>query len=380
VSTEKPPSRSRGARGRVTYALAGPDDDADLRALLRANPMDGDISVSMEREPSFFLGSTLEGDVHQTILARDRETGRPAGLASRSVLDGYVAAEPQPIGYLSQLRLAPEYRDPLVLSGGFRYLRELHGDGRASVYFTTIIEDNTVARRVLERDWKPKPHYEPLGVLSTLAIPLLWKRRPVPGVPVRAATPEDLPEIAQCLQRNYAPHPLAPVWTDANLTGARARGLNLSDFLVVERGSRISACLARWDQTPLKQNVIRGYAGTMRKVKPVVNALARVAPIPALPEPGEPLKSLFLSHVAVDGNDVETARALVTRAYNDTRGGAHAFATIGFAETHPLCTPLKRAFTQIEYRAVIYAAYWPDGADVAAKLKGGAPHLEAALL
>ena len=44
---------------RVDFALADEGDDADIRRLLRENPMRGRIAVSLEREPSFFAEAKL---------------------------------------------------------------------------------------------------------------------------------------------------------------------------------------------------------------------------------------------------------------------------------------------------------------------------------
>ena len=94
---------------------AGRSDEADLRHLLRTNPMEGEISVSLEREPDVFLAGSIEGHRHDTIVARDTATGRVAGMASRSVYDGFLNGVPRSIGYLGQLRISRESRGRAAL-------------------------------------------------------------------------------------------------------------------------------------------------------------------------------------------------------------------------------------------------------------------------
>ena len=54
---------------RVPFALATPADDADIRCLLRENPMPGQITLTLEREPDYFADADLPGTVKQTIIA-----------------------------------------------------------------------------------------------------------------------------------------------------------------------------------------------------------------------------------------------------------------------------------------------------------------------
>ena len=44
---------------RISVELATSADDADLRRMLRENPMPGAISVSFEREPNYFIGTKV---------------------------------------------------------------------------------------------------------------------------------------------------------------------------------------------------------------------------------------------------------------------------------------------------------------------------------
>ena len=55
--------------GRLPFALATPADDADIRRLLRENPMPGQITLTLEREPDYFADADLPGTEKQTIIA-----------------------------------------------------------------------------------------------------------------------------------------------------------------------------------------------------------------------------------------------------------------------------------------------------------------------
>ena len=134
---------------RYRFELATPADDADLRHIMAATPMDGSIVVSFRRQPSYFDAAVVEGQFRQVVAARDLETGRIVGFGARSISTRYVNGEPTPIGYLSSLRLLPEHRNIGLVARGYRYFRELHEDNRTKLYLTTIAVENSAAMKLL---------------------------------------------------------------------------------------------------------------------------------------------------------------------------------------------------------------------------------------
>src|SRR5437870_3086946 len=114
----------------IDVRVATSTDDPDLRRLLRENPMRGQISVSLEREPDVFLAGSTEGERHHTIVARDRLQGRTVGMASRSVYSGFLNGKPASLGYLGQLRVDRVYRGRVgLLSKGYALMRSLRAPG-----------------------------------------------------------------------------------------------------------------------------------------------------------------------------------------------------------------------------------------------------------
>ena len=361
--------------------LARPEDDDELRRLLRDNPMPGELALTLEREPSFFLGATLEGDVHHTITGRDERTGRLAGVGSIATRTVWLDGEPRRFGYLSQLRMDLRFRyHGKLLRRGFELLRQLDNELEVPGFVTTIFEDNQLARAALEKDRPFKPCYRRIGTLVTLALPL-WRRLKATapaGVELRTARAEDLEELVACLARNQRRHPLAPVWRAEDLTHPeRARGLSLGDFTLASRGGRVVGCLARWDQQGFKQTVVRGYGGRMALARPLLNLGAPVFGWPRLPAVGQPLSHAYLSHVAVDDDDPALLLPMVADALHRSRERGYAYLMTGFFEGHPLLDALRSASLHLEYRALAYLAHW---AHKPASTIAGLPHLEVAVL
>lgn len=370
----------------VVVDFATGDDDAELRRLLRETPMPGTVSLTMQREPSYARAATIEGDTHRTVTAREVTSGRLVGLGSRSAMNAYVNGRLQRLGYFGHVRIEPRFRGGKgLLKRGFSRLKEQHDREDAPFCFTTIIEDNLPARRALGSGWAGLPTYRELDVITSLAIPL-WRPRRVATrtarYTLRTAGAEDLPDLAECLQRHHARYQLAPCWTAEDLASPeRTRGLAPHDFTVAESNGKIVACCALWDQTPFKQIVVHDLKGALRTWRPLVNRLGPAFGVPRLPLPGQPFRFAFLSHLALPADDADLALALVTQAQNRALHRGYAYVSLGLSVRHPLLKLFARTFRHISYRAILYAAHWEDGAAAVDALdRGLIPHVEVATL
>ncbi len=349
----------------LQISLAGPEDEPGLRRLLRANPVPGAVSLSYEREPDFFLASGIEGEQHQTLVARDGE--QVLALGSRSLHTACVNGEARRIGYLGQLRLDRSLRgNSRLLFRGYEKLKELHDeDGETPFYLTSLVEGNEAARRFLTSGHPRLPRYRFLESFRTLVLDV---RAIKPGAG-RSGRAEDLPEISACLQRQAARTQLCRPWTAEDLLSPeRSRGLSPGDFQLVVSNDRVVGCLALWDQSAFKQAVVRGYSGGLALLRPV------------LPEVGRPLRMAYLSHMAIDGDDAQVLLPLIRGASARARDRGIRYLTLGLSSRNPMLEAVRQAFTPREYGSALYAVHWEDGTDAVRSLDSRPCHVEVATL
>lgn len=370
--------------GNVTLELASPGDDPGLRRLLRENAIGGEIQLTFEREPDFFLAAAMEGSPRQTVIARDVRDGRIVGMGSRAVLDVFVNGEPARAGYLSQLRLAGPYRGRVrLLAGGYELLRAAREAGEAPFDLTTIVADNAAARRVLGAGLRGLPAYRELEPFVTLVVPVgrpLEGKAPA-GVRIERGRRDRIEEIAACLDRERRRYQFVPRWTASDLlSSVRCPGLRPEDFFLAVEGHDVVGCLALWDQSGFKQTVVRGYGPRLARRRRWVNRFSRLVRTPALPDPGAPLHYPYLSHVAVSPDRPEALLALAAAAHDEAGSrGVPAFVA-GFAARDPLLRRFTRRFRARRFVSLLYAVHWEDGRRAADTLDGRIPHLEVALL
>ena len=377
-------TRDISSAPRFAIRLAEDADDVEIRRLLREQALPGEVTLTLEREPDSAIAAGIEGDVHQTMIAREYVSGRIDGIASRAERAVFVNGQVTRVGYLGQLRTNVRgYRVATLLDEGFTFCRALHEQGSVNAYLTSIVEDNHAARRVLCALRSPAaPSFGRIGTLNTLLIPRAHRRRRtrMNSVDIRRGSIELIEEIAACLNRNGRRHQFAPVWTvDDLLSATRTPGLAPHDFLVATNRGRVVGCAALWDQRSFKQVVVRGYSRRLARWRPLINVAAPLFGSPALPEDGRPLEFVYLSHVAIDDDRPEVVSALIGEARQAMEPGVR-FILTAFAEGSPLLVPAARVAPHRTYRSVLYLACWPDGLPFLDSIDKRLPHPEVAIL
>lgn len=368
----------------LRFDLAGSEDDEDLRRLLRDLPLEGRVSLSLEREPSVFAAATVGGDQHQILIGRDTKTGQVAGFGGRFEMDAYINGDVARLGYFGELRVLPRRRKSLghVMVGAFGAMRKLHEQGSTPFYFTTIISDNRPARRLLEAGVRGMPTYQPFDRLLTFVIPTRKNRKKGSGKhSVLSGNKFSMRAIADHLQAHGQNHQLHPFWSKENLeSNERCRGLALRDFLVVEQGGNIEGLLALWDQRDFKQSVVRGYAPGLSRMRPLFNVMAPIFGQPVLPPPGTRLENAFLSHVAVPHDREALLADLVADACVRAAARNIDYVSIALSARNPLAKSLEQTFSCYRYVAEVYLVYWPDGEATAQSISRTVSHLEVAII
>jgi ribosomal protein S18 acetylase RimI-like enzyme len=363
---------------RYRFELATPADDADLRHVLAATPMDGRVRVGFRREPSWFDAAVVDGRWRQVIACRDLETERVFGFGCRSITERYVNGTVQEVGYLSSLRVLPEYRNLGLVARGYAFMRQTHQDGRTPFYVTTIAAGNDVALKVLTSGRAGLPTYQPAGTYYTFALPL-GPRGAVPTAAssIRPARNEDLPAILEFLARAGRHRQFFPRYgeDDFRSAGGLLRGLKLEDVLLAQRDGQIVGTLATWDQHRFRQSVVYGYGGWLHSLRPMYNLLARLRGRAVLPAPGEELRCLTAALPVVADDDPQVFAALLDAARQRVGGGPWSHLLVGLHEADPLL-PVLRRYRAASYATHLYVVSWEDGRAAIAALDGRPPYLE----
>jgi len=361
----------------LTYQVAGSANDAQLRRLLRENPLPAGISLSMEREPSYFAGLAVGGGEHHTIVAIENDRVVCAG--SVTVRPRFVNGVPQRVGYLGGLRLDHSSRSrPGILLRGYEAFHDLHAETCGpSLYLTSIFTDNGRAIRFLERGLPHMPTYRRVAEFVTLVLRDRPRRRCQTNLDISVAGEADLPAISALLNQQNRQFQFAPVWNVDDLKACRE--LRPTDVCVARRrDGKVIACASLWDQRGVRQTVVRGYAPALSRLRPMINLGARLLRKPMLPAVGQTVRLAFASHIAASVPEALLPILQSVQAVAAERG--LEYLTVGFDARDPRLRIVRSHFQVRDYRSRLYVVYWEDGFDSAQRLTDGIVSPEVALL
>lgn len=367
---------------RFEFAVADPSDDAQLRARMAADHMDGDISVSFRREPSYFAGSALQGQSVQVIKCTERASGMIVGMGSRLKLLAYINGQACLTGYLGDLRAAPGYRNGTLLARGYRFLRELHSRDPVPFYYSVIFSGNQAALASLTGARAGLPVYRALGRVLTPALHLDFARRALalPGIGFGRAHDDETEDLIAFLNAELSKKQFAPIIKLADLRrGGRLAGLSLQDFFVARQGGRIVACVAAWDQTAIRQTHIERYSRMLKWMRPGYNLISRFSPLKPLPAPGARIPYLYFSLIAVRDNNAAVFRGLLRHAYNELRAGPWHYGIASLHERDPLAAVLSD-YRRIDASGLLFVVHYPRDGDPADVLDARPPYVDMALV
>jgi hypothetical protein len=365
---------------RYEFELATEADDGELRRILAATPMPGTISVTFQREPSYFAAAVVDGSFRQAIVCRDGVEKRIAGFCSRSVRTRYVNGDPQPVGYLSLLRLLPQHRNIGLVARGYKYIRQLHRDGRTELYLTTIAKGNELAISTLTSARTHLPRYYPAGDYHTVVIPVaqrLTNKSAKSGVSVRGATPADLEKILQLLARIGPSRQFFPKYDAADFFEPQGTFKDLvpADLLLAFRSGQLVGVLGGWDQHRFRQTVVERLDAPLRWWRPVYNAFAMLRGRPKLPKPGERFGFVTGVLPVVENDDPNVFAVLLNTLLARLAARQQKYLLLGMHETDPLLKlVLHRATTS--YLTHVYYVCWADGEAILRSLDDRPPYLE----
>lgn len=357
---------------------ATPDDEPDIRALVGAVPMPGAVTVRFAREPDYFLGTTIMGDLCDVLIGRHRLDGRLAGIGCRAERRAYVNGRESPLGYIGQIRVAPEFRGRWLVHRGAKWFKEASPPGL--LYMGVIAGENPRARELLVGTRLPgSPHATRVCGLTTCAILLRPRRSPhVTGVDVRPGAPETLGEIVEFLRQHGPRRQFFPAYTLEDFTGGvTLRGLRPQDIMVARRGGAVVGVMAAWDQAAYKQDIVDAYGPALRRLRPAYNLGARLLRARPLTPPGQAIPLAFAACVCIADDEPAVMKALISACAQSAYQRGKAFLMLGLADNDPLL-PVARRWLHVTYRSDLFAASWND--DPASLLDGRVAYIEIATL
>jgi hypothetical protein len=354
------------------------DDDLQICAQMRCIAMPGPISIAMDHEPRFFDSIEIHGFANRVAVCE--LDGQIVGVGIMAKRRAYVDGHVTEIGYISGIRLHPTAQNSTALARGNRLFRQwsLEDQSKVPIYLCSILENNSLSRRVLLSGRAGMPSSHEIGSLYTAAIPLL-KRIPLPvveGLQIVRGGQLGAEAIIEFLNRVGRDKQFYPVYGKEDLLSANGllRGLTLDDFFVALSGDRILGVTACWNQIPFRRMIVNQYSGYMRLVKSLLFPLTSALKLAPLPSPGDALQSLTAACIAIEGNDPEIFKHILHKIMQDKYASGKTILLVGLMEGDSLLDVVRKYF-HMPARSCIYGLHW-GGTDPVSKFTNRLPYAE----
>jgi hypothetical protein len=371
------------APARALVRLATADDNAALIELAAACPMEGDLSLRIDRAPDFFALNRLEGDQWRVAVV-DGPAGRPIACVATAERRVWLHGRPATIVYAGDLKVHPDFRNTRTADALERFVSDVAREaaGESTPVLLTVLAGNAAMER---RAAGPRglPRLLRFATLHSFAIPLLWRRASSEGAHLRVehATPADLDEMAD-LWREIAPSRHFASVFDADALGRwieAAPGLSVEDYLLARDSERrLMGFVGMWDQRDMKTLRVLRYSPTLSALRGVVSTLAPFVGATAPPAIGQPLHYASAVHLCVPRGRADVLRALVLAAYDRLHGTGRVFMNVALDAREPLVAAL-RGLLAAPTRIHAYATM-PTGAWTGPTLDERPLHFETALV
>ncbi len=299
------------------------EDNPGLIELTKLSPMQGIISLRIDRSPDFF--SLLEKRGESIVFVADAG-GQIIGSVSASQQEVWLDGEKETLFYIADLKIHPSQRGGIVMVRLVSQLHRFLAEQKADLLFSTAAEGNHRVTPIFEgRLGFPK--FRLVGkfpVYQILPSPFKpgkgvceWKEEAPPGFDL-------LDFYNQFYRRQYQ---LAPVWKAADLEGART-------VYALENG-QVRAALSLVDTAYIKQNVVIGMPFYLKVLVLLSKGLNRLTPLVFLPQTGQPIRMLNIKCFACESGREAVLKGLVQKARNLALAGHYSFLSIGLQEKDP---------------------------------------------
>lgn len=359
------------------FRIAEGKDNEALKSILRDNSMESWVKLSLEREPDYFRADTLYGEPLTIIAERHHEKTDVVGMYNSNIMPVFVNGRAERVPYLGGLRVNKHYRNRYRLfKYGSQSAVNLLPRGTLPYSFTSIATDNHVARKLFEANLDGMPHYQLLGNMVTLALPVSKGRGQ--GL-MQPATVADIKSLVMFYNRQARGFQFAPVLDEEWLRGLDgSNGMTLGDFWLYKEEGKVKACLAVWDQRAFKQTLVRGYRFPLNHLRSIYNLAAGILGHIQLPQVGVALQQVYLSFFAFDNSSSVDVVSLIREGLSHASDKQAKVAVIGLAEKNPLLKEIEGSFPCMPYRTCIELVFL-DGVE-ASDLSALSPQPEVAIL
>ena len=327
---------------RFEYRLATPEDDQPILEIYESGSFSGNISVLFTRRPDPYESLKREGENVIIPIMKDKQDNKICAVGCCVIRKAYINGEVKRTGYLTGLKVLPEYQRRMPhIAHTYDYLYQ-QTKNQVDVYYTTILKDNVLAQKMLEKRRKGMPIYQHIGDYTVYCFKT-GSRQKSQGTIFEKGNSNGVKAFYDSQLKNFN---FSPV----NIPGLKEQEIfTLRDL----DGNVIAACKI-WDQQSYKQYIITGYQGLYKVIKKFP---LRILGYPNLPRENSPVNYASVTMLCVKDNNKDLAEYFIKEVAQTSED--FDFLMCGLYENHPLNAVFTK-IRHIKYESKVYTVHFND--------------------
>ncbi len=305
-------------------------------------PMTGNISLTMERDPDYFINAGIQNQDVEIYVCRQQN--RLAGVFSVGKRTVFYNGSPKQLRYFSDLRIHPDFQKSMLLIRMSRFLKSNKIVQENEISYAVIFSENKTMTDLIE---KVDDHFLKktsllkftlYGDYCSYVVPLSKRRKKRrSNLKIRKAEVEDIETMQIFFNKEAASKQLYPCYDFSCLDDSYYYELKINDFYLAFEEEKLVGITGVWDQRRFKQTKIYSYSGFLKSVRPLLNVVSKITRGFILPEPGEKLNYFTLHTILTQDNDPKIFKDLLEKIYADNYRSKFSYFLCGLDKNDGLC-------------------------------------------
>ena len=336
----------------MDFRFALTSDDEQIRQLAREIPLEGEIKLRYQREPSYFAVSAIQGNPNQTVVGIVNK--RVMAVVSWNLQKVFVNGKVCNAGYLNNVRVHPSVRSGFSFIKGLKFLEEFVKKQETDFHFATLIDSNNLTNSLFTSGRTLLPRFYNQGRIFTYAIPLQKRKRNLlrdRTFKIVKASPEQRNEIISFLNEEGAKTEFFPVINEDCYNMDIFKQSTF--FIAFDNNESIVGVCSTVDFTSHKQHVVEGFSKSFRPIVFSLNIFLKLKGLHRIPKKGQKVLMLHAGFTVVKNNDLKVFKSLLSRVLLEFSGAGFHYITLALHENNPLIKGMKK-ITKICYKSRLY--------------------------
>lgn len=320
------------------YELAKVSDGKEISDLLERTAFKGDISLIYSRRPNAVLSINKDCTASAVVVGREIETEKIKGIGVCQIYRMLVNGKYDNVAYLGGFRIDND--SCLNIVEAYKILENFIKENNVKYTFTTILEDNIYAQKMLTKKRKIMPYYLKTADFTVNIFAKNLKHNS--NQTCEKIKENEKPQLKKFIDFYSKDKTFFPEIK------------HLDNFYVLkDNKNNILVCGKLWEQTDYKQLIIKKYSLKYKILKTVFNPVLKFFSYPKFPNENEIVKYETLSYVLY-----KNEKSLADFIQQMSSQIKYDFFVYGNT------SELKEIKPSIKYKSYVYLVDWDKNIDI----------------